>query len=311
MKKIICMVLSLILVLCSAFPVFAGGYWEIVPEHTEDYFTPLKNLEMGMWHYSGGYWQAGVGGIYDFQISDASLGMAMGIDDFISANCMVDMAFPLTKEISDAISEGYALSSVGVRHDTLHLADLVDESQGYMGYLDSDTFHLYFYPRLCYSSYTFDDFVSGLGVTIPLISDEYGYNMYSIFSGSKGLGQGNGCFWDDDPFTIKSSFIHPEMIKNYTGYFSDGYTINIAGSTYPSSGYRIGYGTFAAGGAVGLYFIYQFYLRFTFTIPESRQWVETTDTPGLPYAPEAPGDPEDEKSGSAGDAAEYMIHRLK
>ena len=310
MRKIFCITIALILVICSALPVYAGGHWETVPEHTEDFFTPLKNLEMGMWHYSGGYWQAGIGSTYNFQISDAQLGMAMGIDDFVSANCMVDMAFTLGNEISDMFSQGYALSSVGVRHDTLHLADLVDESQGYMGYLDGNTFHLYFYPRLCYSSYTFDDFVSGLGVTIPLTSDEYGYNMYSIFSGSTELGQGNGYFLEDNPTSIKNKFIHPKMIKNYTGYFSDGYTINIKGAAYPSNGYRVGYGTFAAGGAVGLYFIYQFYLRFTFTIPQSRQWVETPDVPETPYVPETPGDSGDEKSGSAEEAAEYKIHRL-
>lgn len=313
-KRMICIITVLILSLSSAVPAYAGGYWETVPESKVDLYTAPKYLEMGMWHYSGGYWKAGIGGIYDFQISDAQLGEAMNIDDYINANCMVDIPIPLTSEIVKMMDEGYSYS-IAIGNETLKVGDLLDKSKGFYASPDGNIMHFYAYPKLCFSSYTYDDFISGLGVTIPLISEEYGYNNYAIFSGSSEQGPGIGAFFEKDPSMIISPNIHPQMIKSSAGYFSDGYKININGKSYQSSGYRVGYGTFAAGGAVGLYFIYQFYLHLTFTVPESTRWVETADKPASPgTAPEnpaLPSSPEDEKSSPAsGKTAVFPIHRV-
>lgn len=127
----------------------------------------------------------------------------------------------------------------------------------------------------------------GLTKYIPIPKLGYGWIMFSMFPRNGGTIQNNGnlpsYFWfgnnngtnylewqnDSSINSIEDNAIHPDMIMhssagNNGGLLYPGYTIKLLrdnGILVDSNQYKIGLGTFASAGAVGMYFDYSLNLK--------------------------------------------------
>ena len=87
---------------------------------------------------------------------------------------------------------------------------------------------------------------------IPLISIEYGRNLYALYGkGLKGS-TAPGAFSASRPSTVFEPYIHPSMIKNALGTLTDDGYVYAGGRSMPSKGLSVGLLTLIKGGAVGV-----------------------------------------------------------
>ena len=94
-------------------------------------------------------------------------------------------------------------------------------------------------PVIC-SSHTLNDYVPGLRTTIPLVDYNYGKNIYMVYPliGESSLAQ--GFYSDSDPSWVSSPLVHPSQIKDSSGHFVSGTTINVDGFNVSAGLYTIG-----------------------------------------------------------------------
>lgn len=145
----------------------------------------------------------------------------------------------------------------------------------------------------------------GLTKYIPIPKLGYGWIMFSMFPRNGGTIQNNGNlpgrFWfannngtnylewqnDSSINSIEDNAIHPDMIMhssagNNGGLLYPGYTIKLyrdEGKLVDSNQYKIGLGTFASAGAVGMFFDYSLNLKI-YSKPKTKviaSYVEVVD----------------------------------
>ncbi|MDO5331509.1 MAG: hypothetical protein Q4E99_02410 [Bacillota bacterium] len=302
-RKFFLLVIAIGLVFVQCTDCFAesqtGNVYEI------DLGTVETECQQEMWHYSDGYWLLNAGTENEIKLTDKDLASAMGIIDYMKED-YVPLKIELPQNVIDCINQGYYIAFDPVT-STQALSDLFDVSSFY-GYIEGDYLYLYAHPKLnLFGSKTFDDFVTGLNVTLPLVDYTYGYNLYSIYKSSKLVGEAKGAYYTTEKSrTIMPPNIHPYMIKNNTGILSSTYQISInnAKAVYPSSHY-VGWGTFKDGGAVGCRFIYPFGVSFTAYKTASDDDSDNDE----PYIPPTP--PEEKEDETETVSSPWRIHRTQ
>ena len=324
-RKIFSVYLKPLLIFCtavclaasSATCVFASGHWE---ERTvsETLDVVKCTMEIDMWHYSGGYWKAGMNGesfSESMELTDAELDGAFGIGDYISSNKYALFEIDIPDKYN---KPGWDFAM----NFSANFFDRFNTSTASARFSDGKIL-LYACPVLHFSTYCFDDFFSNLLVSIPLLDITYGQNLYAVWKGATEMGRGYGYFNEAKINSVMTSLIHPWMIKDYTGKFQNGYRINFDGKYDQSDAYSVGYGTFQKAGAVGLYLPYSFSVQLTAYKTES-YWVEDPYVPPVsppdnPYVPpEEPVNPETPSEPNPGDPTspgavstdDWRIHRV-
>ncbi|MFA7502676.1 MAG: hypothetical protein WCY55_06410, partial [Anaerovoracaceae bacterium] len=235
---------------------------------------------LDMWHHSGGYWKVGNAGSDKIVIDDTEIekrGYAS-----ILASERAEFQIPLPGTIRQKISEGRQIACrVEGRSAALH--ELFDPGSVEFDFTATT---LYFRAKpifnlIAQNDLSFTDYNLSPAREIPLIDRAFGYNIYSLFGNGESGAQAAGRVSIAQPHTIENGYVHPSMITSLAGHLTPGHIIHIRGNPVDSAGYRVGDGTFAAGGAVGLSF--SFPVRFKFyEIVEG----EVPDDPGDPPTPE-------------------------
>ena len=265
LRKALCVLLSVLLVLSSVSGAFAVTY------RTETVNERLGKLtlmdEYDMWHYSNGTWR--VGNAYSsFTWTDAEIGGAVNIGRQLQAKTKVTYKWTVPAEWMAMTGDGIKIQ-IGIAPASKTWRDWYDTSSFTQQY-DNGTVTYTFSPYYHLSSLrTLDDYIAGLKITMPLIDISWGSNLYSIFRNSTNLGRSEGRYWDDYPTGIGIGYMHPQFIKNSTGVLKGGYTINTEQGNAETAGLSVGTNTLVNGGALGL--LFKFPLIATLDLVGTRQ----------------------------------------
>ena len=264
MKRIRIFVLALALVISASANAFAVTYkTETVNERLGSVII-FDNFDM--WHYSGGYWQ--VGDNYNaWYWTDAEIGGAINIGRQLEANTTAIFPYSFPQSWKGREGDGLTIM-VYISSLVLPMEDLYDVST-FSFSSDSNGFTAAMTPVFNVSSLrTFDDYVPGLRVSVPLIDAYYGSNLYSMFKGSSSLGRADGLYWDSSPDSVADGYMHPAMIAGSSGKLVSGYTVDTESGSFASGSLSVGTNTLINGGAVGL--LFNFPLNFEMRLEGTR-----------------------------------------
>ena len=258
-------VAALASVLLCLFPRIASAYYYYEP-YEEVIAVIDRTFSLELWHYSGGYWLGTDINGRDISISDRQIDAA-ALTGYLNATQYVCWSGQLPDAaIHELQSGGYVRVSVEGR------SDLYSGAVGRT--IGTSSFEIQVQPVFHVApNATLNSFVSGIRVTIPLVSTAYGCNLYSLY-GLSGFGTtGPGRFLQSDPGRQVWPYMHPSIISGSLGFLKHGYTIIAGGAQTASDGWSVGLLTLARGGAVGLHFDFPF--RIVFTAMRARlMWAE-------------------------------------
>ena len=273
MKKRI-LFLSLAIIIAGLFVYQAPcrkcyAYSRNAQRQRETVYTADLSLSFTFRHNSAGYWylaaNSGSAVIYD---SDMAKGQPV-----CSGSAL--LLYTLPGEVVKALKEHPELK---VRLERPSQTSCIDF--GFFNYAFAGpgtlAMELKISPVICSSM--LNDYVPGLGTAIPLVDYNYGKNIYIIYPliGNSSLVQ--GFYSDSDPSWASSPLVHPSQIKDSSGHFKSGVTINVDGFNVSASLYTIGRkGTLPMEDAVMLSFSCP--IRLVFYLPG-------VDEPWTPYIPE-------------------------
>ena len=238
-------VAALAAVLMCLLPGSAHGY-QYVESYLEDIAVVHQTFRLQLWHYSGGYWKGTDLAGKDLQISDRLIDEA-GLSGRLTSSQYVNWTGALPSPVRQEILSGSTVEARVEGQNELY--------NGTLCRISGSTFTVYARPVFhVASNATLSSFVSGIKVTIPLVSTPYGRNLYSLYSlRSRGV-IGTGLFRESDPYYIMSPYLHPSQIANRFGTLRPGYTVLAGDAQVSSEGWSVGLMTLMRGGAVGLEF---------------------------------------------------------
>ena len=226
MKKRIC-ILSLATVIAGLFvtPVFAEGRSSIV-------YTANIYLSFTFGHNPAGFWclEDNSGSAV---ISDESMGTGSPV---CSGSAL--MIYTLPGEVVEALRED---PSLRVRIERPEACSCLDFS--FLAYRFSGPGTLDMELRIkpvISKSYFLNDFVPGLTAPLPLVDYRYGSNIYIVYPLIGGSSFARGFFSEENPSWISSPLVHPSRIKDSSGHFRSGTTINVDGVNRNAAFYTIG-----------------------------------------------------------------------
>jgi hypothetical protein len=222
------------------------------------------------WHYSGGYWKAGVPVGGTVMVQDGDMADPAALASLMGFIMMVRVAAPA--DVTAAIAAGdrvaVVLSAGGgiMQYIEVSSLPLVKISGGAVEVKAVPKLNMYDLEEANYQV-----LVPGMTQKFPVVRPQFGTNLYSIFSkaGGGSLGWAMAYYNNSSPAQLGSDgTIHWAQILNTAGDLVPGFTVRVystsgdAVTEYPSEDVRIGQGTFANGGALGLRFVYPFTLSF-------------------------------------------------
>jgi hypothetical protein len=232
--------------------------------------TVTESTSLDFWHYSGGYWMAGVPGGGTVRVGDSDLRDPAALASALGFILMSKV--PTPTEVKTALDAGdrvaVVLSAVGGIMNYIEVSNLplVKVVGDYVELSAAPKLNVHKINDVNYKKF-------GLSMTqkFPVVESGYGSNLYSIFlkSGGESLGWANAYYYHAQPGLLgPAGTIHPSQILNTSGDLTPGFMVRVhsvsdgSSTDYHSADVRIGQGTFANGGALGMRFNYPFTLTF-------------------------------------------------
>ncbi len=246
---------ALLLCLVLPCPAFAYEYYE---DYTEIICRTHSTYSIDLWHYSGGYWMGSDSNgrsikITDRQVDTGGLYGAIGPGSYAKWTAAIP-----GQAAAEMLAGTRVTASVEGRSDLY--SDCFCELSG--------TSAVMIYAKPIFNivqGLTLNSFVPGISVTIPLVHNTYGRNLYAMYGHFKTNLTAVGSFSQYAPWQVLGNAMHPSMIASPTGQLKDGYTVLIGGRQVASDGWSVGFFTLPRGGAVGLHFDFPVTLVFTAT----------------------------------------------
>ena len=232
------------LCLCTAKQLHAYTAYEKVRTLTA---TVRKVCTITAWHYSGGYWMADNGsGEPRVRIEDTAV-KKYGFPKALSQSISADWTIKVPEEVRLARRDGAVIVTDVPESGSCYSSI---RSRVYGG----EELRIRAEPIIHVSGKSLKDYVPGVRAEIPLISIEYGRNLYALYGkGLKGS-TAPGAFSASRPSTVFEPYIHPSMIKNALGTLTDDGYVYAGGRSMPSKDLSVGLLTLIKGGAVGVQF---------------------------------------------------------
>ena len=243
-RKAAVLLLAAVLCLCTAKQLHAYTAYEKVRTPTA---TVRKVCTITAWHYSGGYWMADNGsGEPRVRIEDTAV-KKYGFPKALSQSISADWTIKVPEEVRLARRDGAVIVTDVPENGSCYSSI---RSRVYGG----EELRIRAEPIIHVSGKSLKDYVPGVRAEIPLISIEYGRNLYALYGkGLKGS-TAPGAFSASRPSTVFEPYIHPSMIKNALGTLTDDGYVYAGGRSMPSKGLSVGLLTLIRGGAVGVQF---------------------------------------------------------
>ena len=234
--------------------VSAAALFLPCPAHAYSYYETETVLlgsasafySLELWHHSGGYWKVpdGTGGL--IKVRDSAIEMA-GICGYLNSTQFAKWSVALPEKVKTALKEGRRVTANASDPNLDKHITCTISGASCVDVYAKPVFHIA-------TSATLNSYVPGISITIPLVSSNYGRNVYAIYGllcyGEPGLGY----FSNAQPGKVITPLIHPSQITNRLGWLKSGETINVHGEAVSTAGHTVGLLTLAKGGAVGLHF---------------------------------------------------------
>ena len=243
-RKAAVLLLAAGLCLCTAKQLHAYTAYEKVRTLVA---TVRKVCTITAWHYSGGYWMADNGsGEPRVRIEDTAV-KKYGFPRALSQSISADWTIKVPEEVRKARRDGAVIVTDVPENGSCYSSI---RSRVYGG----EELRIRAEPIIHVSGKSLKDYVPGVRAEIPLISIEYGRNLYALYGkGLKGS-TAPGAFSASRPSAVFEPYIHPSMIKNALGTLTDDGYVYAGGRSMPSKGLSVGLLTLIKGGAVGVQF---------------------------------------------------------
>jgi len=250
---LICLLLIPVVPVVAAEPI---NFNAEIPSEYELLDSQMVAYAIQFWHYSGGYWANNLVGIKldDEDVKDA-LWSDMG---FIPCDQTANLKSDLPQKVKDYLANGGKLEDIKIKFSLMsqHSSSRLFKTTPTYS-LDQDSIAVSFKPIFRVKKKPFYS-GPGMNVLVPQIQDGYGVLVFSIFDkNGKHLGQCNN--------------IRPEDIVDSDGNLksrSEPYSVSDGQGnvrSYTAGQIKIGWGTFANGGAVGLE--YRFPIKAEYYVP--------------------------------------------
>ncbi|WP_242866843.1 DUF5704 domain-containing protein, partial [Abyssisolibacter fermentans] len=236
-------------------------------EHYDEIGSMTKQEPLEMWHYSGGYWKGKIGG-ENIYLKDTEMEEKWADPEYLGQKLMeqgkeLDFEIELPETMQDELdnlSDGEEIH-VYISETNLDINDIFQDEISPTCELKGDKIIIHAYPKLNCTDESYKDYVAGLNKNIPIIKENFGRNLYSMFNCENNAQLGAACSTQSD----EEGKIPFWGIENARGHLKDGFKVDISKNGITrrdSSDVKIGIDTFRDAGAVGLLFTYPMELKF-------------------------------------------------
>ena len=278
MRKLLSIVLSVLLLL-TVFAVpntYAANTKEIVfgnitlPDGYAElaWHTPVYQFEF--WHHSGGYWS---NQFYGIKLMDGD------VEEGIESKRVIDYDFPVTistalpDKVKEYIADGGNIDDVLIKFELgngMQDTEIFKNTPTYS--IDNDKITISFEPIFNVRTEHLVDFEC-MNVHVPTIPAEYGQMVYAMYTpGGTHLGEGSNV--EPGDIIDCDGNLRPDKMFEY----------HMAGqqSQYlPGGQIKIGSGTFANGGAIGLQYLFPIKATYYVTGAEPIDFSISSDFPNV------------------------------
>ncbi len=252
MKKITSlMILVFLMVAVFISSTFAADKKEInfgaikVPDGYSEIASHTPSYSFQLWHYSGGYWGNTT---YGIKLMDAEVAEGIDLRRAIEYKHPVTIKTDLPAKVKEYLANGGSIDDILIKFE---LTNGLKDRQIFTGTpnysINDNQITISFEPKFAVKKKKLVNH-PGMKVHVPTIPEGYGQMVYAMYTpGGKHLGQGTN--------------VEPEDIIDCDGNLREGkmYAYNMAGQPsqqLPGGKIKIGDGTFANGGAVGLEYLF-------------------------------------------------------
>jgi hypothetical protein len=272
MRKIFSIMLSVVILAAFATStVYAKDAKNIefgqieVPQGYAEAASHTPSYSFQLWHHSGGYWSNET---YGIKLTDDEVEKGIKLNDVIEYSHPVTISTNLPDKVKEYLARGGDIDDVLVKFElTNGLIDYQIFNNVPTYSLSNGQITISFEPKFnVHREYLVTH--PGMKVHVPVIPEGYGKMVYSVFTPS-----GTHLGMNDD--------IEPQDIIDCNGNLRDRgklYGYRQAGQAIQYSAYnniKIGDGTFANGGAVGLEYLFP--IRATYYLPGEPDFNLTTN----------------------------------
>ena len=265
-------ILALALPLAAAppEPALVDYYDQGAPPGLDFVASTVAYFNTDYWHYSGGYWLDG--DRKEARIYDHEEPFWQNTDIYYDRPGMNIKAKGLLPEpVLELIGSGAEITVSAVPRNP----DAVNTKKHPQYSIEGGDVYIYALPYFNVSkNYDYNQFVPSLDRFIPIVSEGYGWNVYSIYRKNEQIGE------------LGSSFVYDEDAIEFTelldrdGRLQSGKVFNVrsfetgAVTRARASEITIGNGEFNTAGAVGMWFQFIFDVSFYKTPPGDLEAVE-------------------------------------
>ncbi len=214
------------------------GYAEL------DSHTPSYSFQL--WHYSGGYWGNET---YGIKLTDAEVAEGIEYYKVIEYKHPVTIKTDLPAKAKEYLADGGSLDNVLIKFE---LTNGLKSSQIFTGTptysINDKQITIYFEPKFNVHREKLVDH-PGMNVHVPIIPAGYGKMVYSVFTpGGTHLGESDETYINPEDIIDCDGNLRADKTYGYSHYGPIKYL--------PGGQIKIGSGTFANGGAVGLEYLF-------------------------------------------------------
>ena len=271
MRKLLPIILSILLMAVFIVPnayaedakeikfgdIDTQGYAEL------DSHTPSYSFQL--WHYSGGYWGNKT---YGVKLMDTQVAEGIKLNWVIEYKHPVTINADLPAKVKEYLANGGSIDNILIKFE---LTNGLRDHQIFTGTptysINNKQITVSFEPKFAVKDKHLVDH-PGMNVHVPIIPEGYGKMVYAVFTpGGTHLGASDETYINPEDIIDCDGNLRADKTYGYSHYGPIKYL--------PGGKIKIGDGTFANGGAVGLEYLFP--IKATYYIPD-QWWVDVLTT---------------------------------
>jgi len=260
MRKLLPIILSVLLLL-TVFTIpdtYAEDAKEIkfgdiaIPEGYAELDSHTPSYSYQLWHYSGGYWGNNIVKLMDEDVAE-------GIDNrgVIEYKHPVTIKTDLPAKVKEHLTNGGSLDDILIKFElTNGLQDVEIFSNTPTYSINNDQITVSFEPKFAVKKKHLVDH-PGMKVHVPTIPEGYGKMVYAVYTpGGTHLGASDETYINPEDIIDCDGNLRADKMYGYNLQINFVNRVDGPIEYLPGGKIKIGYGTFANGGAVGLEYLF-------------------------------------------------------
>jgi hypothetical protein len=254
MRKLLSIILSVLLLL-TAFTIpdlYAKDVKNIkfgeidIPEGYAELDSHTPSYSFQLWHYSGGYWGNTT---YGIKLMDAEVAEGIDLRRAIEYKHPVTIKAGLPAKVKEYLANGGSIDDILIKFELTNGLKSFQIFTGTPTYsINNDQITVSFEPKFAIEPTHLVDH-PGMKVHVPTIPEGYGKMVYAVYTpGGTHLGASDETYINPEDIIDCDGNLRADKTYGYGNYGPIEYL--------PGGKIKIGSGTFANGGAVGLEYLF-------------------------------------------------------